>query len=82
MGGVRHLGTNHNETCFGGGSGVLIPFRKRSSGTSQTPSTPPQSEAPDPMQPAIDAIEAWGRAEAAKYSKAPSESTENEPTDR
>ena len=49
--GVRHYGFNHNETFFGG-SGVLIPVPKPSPETLQPP-----SEATDPMQPAIDAVE-------------------------
>jgi len=39
------------ETCFGGGSGILIPFNPNRMRSSKPPSTPPGSESEGPMLP-------------------------------
>ena len=45
------------ETCFGGGSGILIPFNPNRMRSSKLPSTPPGSEADNPMLGAMNALE-------------------------
>ena len=45
------------ETCFGGGSGILIPFNPNRMRSSKPPSTPPGSEGEDPMLPMARKLE-------------------------
>ena len=45
------------ETCFSGGSGILIPFNPSRMLSCKPPSTPPGSEANNPMLGAMNALE-------------------------
>jgi hypothetical protein len=50
--GVRHLGKNHNESCFGGGRGVLVPLKPPSK--KNTPKPSPAAEASEPIEGLLD----------------------------
>lgn len=58
---VRPMTDEEAERIFGGG--LVILGQKRPQPSSENSATPGASSAtePDPMQPAVDAIEEWGR---------------------
>jgi hypothetical protein len=71
----RHLGKNHNESCFGGGRGVLVPLKPPSKKTSplQSPEAEQSAAPQDPMLPAMDGLEATMLEQAKRFSTAKQE---------